>query len=67
MTFKRAVLWSLGGFLIIVGALLAVGGAWLASLGGSLYYLPAGLGCLADGTEAGHQAWKLLMEEEKDG
>ncbi len=49
MTFKRAVLWSLGGFLIIVGALLAVGGAWLASLGGSLYYLPAGLGCLAAG------------------
>lgn len=49
MTFKRAVLWSLGGFLVIVGALLAIGGAWLASLGGSLYYLPTGLACLVAG------------------
>ncbi|OCC23781.1 quinoprotein glucose dehydrogenase [Croceicoccus estronivorus] len=47
--FKRAVLWSLGGFLAIVGALLAIGGAWLASLGGSLYYLPTGLACLVAG------------------
>src|SRR5690606_2708715 len=49
MASQRLALWPLGGFLTIVGALLAVGGAWLASLGGSLYYLPTGLACLIAG------------------
>ena len=49
MVLKRFLLWSLGGFLAIVGILLGIGGAWLASLGGSLYYLPAGVACLIAG------------------
>ena len=30
----------------LIGLWLAIGGAWLLSLGGSAYYLPAGIGCL---------------------
>ncbi|PLW69580.1 membrane-bound PQQ-dependent dehydrogenase, glucose/quinate/shikimate family [Pseudohalioglobus lutimaris] len=33
----------LGLLLFLIGGWLTIGGAWLASLGGSLYYLPAGL------------------------
>ena len=50
------------------GALVIVRGTHLClsmrnHLGGdSDIITQAGLGCLADGTEAGHQAWKLLME-----
>lgn len=39
----------LGGLLALVGVALAVGGAWLAILGGSLYYLLAGIGLAASG------------------
>ncbi|AZI35146.1 membrane-bound PQQ-dependent dehydrogenase, glucose/quinate/shikimate family [Caenibius tardaugens] len=55
---RRLVLWPLGGLLAIIGILLAWGGAMLASLGGSLYYLPAGLACLAAGVliARGHKA-----------
>ena len=38
-------LWAarlLGAIILIVGIVIAIGGAWLAALGGSLYYLPAG-------------------------
>ena len=35
--------------LAAIGAVLAVGGAWLLSLGGSPYYLVAGLGLVAAG------------------
>jgi quinoprotein glucose dehydrogenase len=30
----------------LIGLWLAVGGGWLLWLGGSAYYLPAGIGCL---------------------
>lgn len=36
-------------FLVAVGALLGAGGAWLIALGGSAYYLAAGLGCIVSG------------------
>lgn len=48
-TARRLVLWSLGGLLALIGVVLGAGGAWLASLGGSLYYLPTGLACLVSG------------------
>ena len=48
-TKNRLISWPLGALLIAVGAVLAGGGAWLATLGGSLYYLPVGLACLASG------------------
>ncbi|MGE0716647.1 MAG: PQQ-binding-like beta-propeller repeat protein, partial [Alphaproteobacteria bacterium] len=54
-----------GGLVLAIGIVLAVGGAWLAALGGSLYYLPAGLGLAVAGVllirrrEAG--AWVYLI------
>ena len=36
--------------LALIGLVLAVGGAWLVSLGGSPYYVLAGLGLLASGS-----------------
>jgi quinoprotein glucose dehydrogenase len=38
-----------GALLAVIGLILAVGGAWLASLGGSLYYVIAGLLLLGSG------------------
>lgn len=35
--------------LILIGLVLAIGGGWLLSLGGSFYYLLAGLGLIASG------------------
>src|SRR5690606_37585520 len=52
----RAGLWlarALGALLLIVGAALAVGGAWLALVGGSAYYVLAGVGLILSG-------WLLL-------
>ncbi len=49
MARKRLLLWSLGGLLAIVGIVLGIGGAWLLGLGGSAYYLPAGLAHLVTG------------------
>jgi quinoprotein glucose dehydrogenase len=46
----RARSWGaivLGVLLGLIGLWLAIGGAWLLSLGGSPYYVLAGLGCLA--------------------
>ncbi|MBO9707230.1 MAG: membrane-bound PQQ-dependent dehydrogenase, glucose/quinate/shikimate family [Caulobacter sp.] len=40
---------ALGVVLALIGAVLVVGGAWLAVLGGSPYYLLAGVGLLASG------------------
>ena len=40
---------ALGAVLLLIGLILAVGGAWLAALGGSWYYLLAGLGLVASG------------------
>ena len=39
----------LGAALAPIGLVLAAGGAWLAALGGSVYYLLAGLGLLVSG------------------
>ena len=39
-----------GAVYALIGLLLAAGGAWLAILGGSLYYVVAGLGILITGT-----------------
>ncbi|HEX6604209.1 MAG TPA: membrane-bound PQQ-dependent dehydrogenase, glucose/quinate/shikimate family [Sphingomicrobium sp.] len=48
--FSRSLLvLILGGLLVLIGLILAVGGIWLASLGGSIYYLLAGLGLIASG------------------
>ncbi|MGA6098322.1 glucose dehydrogenase [Stutzerimonas marianensis] len=44
--------WSLKVFavaLALFGLVMAAGGLWLVTLGGSWYYLPAGLGMLASG------------------
>lgn len=35
---------ALGGLLLLIGIILAAGGLWLAVLGGSYYYLAAGVG-----------------------
>lgn len=40
---------TLAGLLALIGAILVVGGLWLALLGGSLYYLLAGAGLIASG------------------
>jgi quinoprotein glucose dehydrogenase len=41
--------WITGGFFLLLGAVLAAGGAWLIALGGSWYYLLAGIGVAATG------------------
>lgn len=46
---SRPVLLVTGLVYGLIGLALAAGGAWLASLGGSLYYLIAGIGILATG------------------
>ena len=38
-----------GGLLALIGLVLAIGGVWLAALGGSIYYLFAGIGLVAAG------------------
>jgi quinoprotein glucose dehydrogenase len=48
----RAADWAaiiLGSLMIVLGIVLAVGGAWLLSLGGSFYYLAAGIGLIVSG------------------
>lgn len=44
-------LWAriMGAVLIAIGALLLIGGGWLLWLGGSAYYLLAGLACVVSG------------------
>lgn len=46
----RLQLRLVGFFLIAVGLLLTGGGGWLIALGGSPYYIAAGIGCLVSGT-----------------
>jgi quinoprotein glucose dehydrogenase len=46
---RSILLLILGMLLGLIGLVLAVGGAWLAMLGGSAYYLLAGLGLLTSG------------------
>ncbi|MBU3973838.1 MAG: membrane-bound PQQ-dependent dehydrogenase, glucose/quinate/shikimate family [Alphaproteobacteria bacterium] len=47
----------LAGVLALIGLVLAVGGGWLLSLGGSFYYLLAGLGLVASGV----MLWRLRL------
>ncbi|HYC97607.1 membrane-bound PQQ-dependent dehydrogenase, glucose/quinate/shikimate family [Brevundimonas sp.] len=47
----------LAALLILIGLVLAIGGGWLLSLGGSFYYLPAGLGLIA----SGGMLWRLSL------
>jgi quinoprotein glucose dehydrogenase len=47
----------LAALLLLIGAVLAGGGAWLAVLGGSPYYVAAGLGLLV----AGLLLWRLRI------
>ncbi|HRD28626.1 MAG TPA: membrane-bound PQQ-dependent dehydrogenase, glucose/quinate/shikimate family [Caulobacter sp.] len=42
----RIAIRLLGAAMILIGLVLSVGGAWLAALGGSPYYLVAGLGII---------------------
>ena len=49
---SRAEAWSapvLGTIMVIIGIVLAIGGGWLISLGGSFYYLPVGIGLIISG------------------
>ncbi|MBU2135461.1 MAG: membrane-bound PQQ-dependent dehydrogenase, glucose/quinate/shikimate family, partial [Alphaproteobacteria bacterium] len=49
---RGAAAWAviaLGGLFALIGAVLTVGGGWLLALGGSPYYLLAGLGLVASG------------------
>jgi quinoprotein glucose dehydrogenase len=46
---RSLIIALLGGLLAAIGLILAIGGAWLAVLGGSPYYLLAGLGLIASG------------------
>ena len=41
--------WLLGGVIALLGLILAIGGGWLLTLGGSWYYLPAGIALLVAG------------------
>jgi glucose dehydrogenase len=49
MNKARIGLWAFGGLLALLGIWLAIGGAWLASLGGSFYYLIAGVAMIFSG------------------
>ena len=45
----RPRLWILGSLILLPGMAMAAGGAWLLMLGGSWYYLPAGVGMVVSG------------------
>ncbi|MBO9501170.1 membrane-bound PQQ-dependent dehydrogenase, glucose/quinate/shikimate family [Brevundimonas sp. A19_0] len=49
MALARWPLVAIGVIFVIVGLPLVIGGAWLLMLGGSFYYLPAGLALVASG------------------
>ena len=58
MTTEHLAGWSrhwslrvLGAVVAVLGLVLAGGGGWLIALGGSWYYLPAGLGLLVSGVQ----------------
>lgn len=46
---SRPLGWLIGGLLALIGAVLLVGGVKLLLLGGSFYYVLAGVACLASG------------------
>lgn len=47
--FKGWAVFALGLFFILFGLPLLIGGAWLIALGGSWYYLPAGIAFITSG------------------
>jgi quinoprotein glucose dehydrogenase len=49
LTWSDWALIAFGAILLLIGLPIFAGGAWLAWLGGSLYYLLAGVGLLASG------------------
>lgn len=50
-------LWILAAVLVLIGLVLAIGGCWLLALGGSAYYLPAGLGLIISGGLLAVRRW----------
>ncbi|HFL2185133.1 TPA: membrane-bound PQQ-dependent dehydrogenase, glucose/quinate/shikimate family [Pseudomonas putida] len=56
-TLRSAMLVILGLFILLVGLGMAVGGAYLISLGGSWYFALAGLGLLVAGVLIARQRW----------
>ena len=56
----KPVLKITGFIYALIGLLLAGGGVWLAALGGSAYYLTAGLGILAAGILLAAGRWPAL-------
>ncbi|KYO52025.1 membrane-bound PQQ-dependent dehydrogenase, glucose/quinate/shikimate family [Tistrella mobilis] len=50
-------LWILAAVLVLIGLVLAIGGGWLLALGGSAYYLPAGLGLIISGGLMAMRRW----------
>lgn len=57
---RRWAAWAIGALLGLVGLWLAGGGAWLLWLGGSPYYLVAGIGCILS-------AWLYFTRREQVG
>lgn len=47
--FGEWALIAFGGVMLLLGLLIFAGGVWLATLGGSLYYLLSGLGLIVSG------------------
>src|SRR4051812_6542818 len=45
----RGAVIALGAFLVLLGLPQVIGGAWLLALGGSWYYLPAGIALIVAG------------------
>jgi quinoprotein glucose dehydrogenase len=56
---EGAARWIFGALLAAVGLYLLLGGVYLASLGGSLYYLPAGIAILAVAGLVVRRQWSL--------
>ncbi|HET6630316.1 MAG TPA: membrane-bound PQQ-dependent dehydrogenase, glucose/quinate/shikimate family [Woeseiaceae bacterium] len=50
-TERHWLLWIFGAFLALFGLAMAGGGLWLVTLGGSWYYLLAGIGLIVAGIE----------------
>ena len=49
ITIRRWPAVALGAIIGLIGLVLAIGGAWLAGLGGSLYYFPIGIAMVLSG------------------
>lgn len=62
---RNGLVLLLGWICILLGAVLAAGGVWLITLGGSLYYALAGAGLFATGVLLNHHKlaaiWLYLL------